>query len=238
VGVPLQAGSNPVEKEARFHSMSRPLKIDRTACGLILLGAALFVTSGCAPRKKAPQIRAATGDAGTVVRWVQSDASVDVSGSGSVNVHDPKNGFQLTVPAGWTANTSFAADESGPPAAGTLRVRLAPPKGACVVDVAVEPWPGNEDALRASLPRGRELFFFAKNEEPRASLANAEIWTATLVPLDPARIDVGYWIHTPSLFLRVEGRFHADQVSECKQELDAIVGSLAGPGDATPKASL
>jgi hypothetical protein len=52
-------------------------------------------------------------------------------------------------------------------------------------------------------------------------------WTATLVPVDPAHTDVGYWLQRgEGRWLRVEGRFPEARLAACKGLLDDVVRSI------------
>lgn len=164
----------------------------------------------------------------------RSDGEVASTPDGTVYL-DRTAGFDLSVPEGWSARARFDGDSAGPPPVGDLRVRLASDEG-CVIDLAVEPAASGDDVLRESLRRGRELFFFAPIGEPRPALETKSIWSATLVPADPSRLDVGYWIalDEKKRLLRVEGRFPVERVAACKDGLDQVVRSIRAHGASLP----
>ena len=135
--------------------------------------------------------------------------------------------------------TDFAAGEEGPPPAGELRVRMRlGPDPWCVIDLAFEPATNGADALRASVTRGRDLFFFAQTDEPSSHLPGIRQWASTAVPATPGRTDFGYWLTSADRVVRLEGRFPNDRVPECKEALDSIVMSLGprGAGGAASRA--
>jgi len=163
----------------------------------------------------------------------------EIHSDGSVATRDGKTSYDdgahadlvLQVPEGWTAQTSFAANDDGPPAAGELRLRMRlGPEPACVVDLAFEPSVASEERLRESISRGREVFFFARIDEPSPSLPHGRLWTSTAIPVKAGRADIGYWIESEGQLLRLEGRFPSDRVPECKRALDAVLESLSVRG--------
>lgn len=176
---------------------------------------------GCGPRGRTPVPIAPVADEGVV----ESDSDGVVAGA---VYQDVTAGLDLGVPAGWRASPRFRAGRSGPPPSGSLRVRLEDGTG-CLIDVSVEPAP---DAALTGEPlrRDRELFFFSVIEEPAPQFAFESIWTASFVPSDATRLDVGYWIRRAqdgaNALVRIEGRFPLASVTRCKATLDDVVRSL------------
>ena len=193
--------------------------------------AACLALGACGPRKHAslPAVIAAEPPTHTVI--VRSDGNLDTS-DGRVRYDDKTRDVALELPKGWVGMTSFIADESGPPPLGDLRLRVRlGPEPACVIDLAAEPAPAGGEALRAAIPRGRDLFFFAQTDSPLpAGLPVVSMWTSTAVPGVPGVLDVGYWLVTSDHLLRLEGRFPSDRVAECKEALDGMVTSLTPNG--------
>ena len=155
-----------------------------------------------------------------------------LSESGGTTVYRDGAGFETALPPGFTGSLTIALDASGPPASGKLRLRVRDAGDpACVIDLALEePLADSEPAMREGIARGREVFFVARSDEPQPQLPSLGVWTATLVPADPSRVDVGYWVRTESHTLRAEGRFPVVRLPACKDALDAMVRGLRVPG--------
>lgn len=149
---------------------------------------------------------------------------------GATRYRDRASDLSLSVPPGFEAHLAFPLDLSGPPAAGRPLLRMTDSgEPRCVIDAATESR-SESSALAATIGQGREIFYLAETGQPRPLAMEAdealEVWAATLVPLDPLRIDVGYWVFTRDLLVRIEGRFPVERLAPCKEALDAIVRSL------------
>lgn len=157
---------------------------------------------------------------------IKNESGSLTTSAGVTTYDDRASRFQLTLPEGYVAALSFTADPTGPPVRGAVKLRAADAEAPpCVIDVAVEP--ASEPATLAdTIAAGREVFFLAETGEPRPALPVSEVWTATLIPVRPETVDLGYWLFTPDSVLRVEGRFPLARLGTCKDALDATVRSI------------
>lgn len=215
-------------RRSGFHD-NHPVR--RSDLRRIPLAAALAAASACAPRT--PERGAEKPTPTTGVSWpvVRNETGVLEERDGATVYRDGEAGFTLTLPPGVSGRLSFVADPSGPPPAGRVRLRAqdggSPP---CVIDVAVLPLE-TAAGIPSSIAHGREVFFVAERGRlaPPFALPVREVWAATLVPVDPSRIDLGYWLVGDERTLRVEGRIPVERMGACKEVLDALARSLS-PG--------
>ncbi|HVO30459.1 MAG TPA: hypothetical protein VMV18_06975 [bacterium] len=215
------------------------MNLHRAAVAFLVL-APIASVGACAARPH-PAPRPAVATPAPAPR-LHSDGVVEKRADGSTRYVDRPRGFELVVPAGWTALTDFATDDEGPPAAGDLRVRLRAPRPGCAIDVAtLSPLSAGEVAR--ALSAGRDVFFLARSDSPvPGAFPNDGVWAATTSPAIPGKTDTGYWVMASAAWIRIEGRFASDRFPECKASLDDVVSSLASasagaPGTGTPQAS-
>lgn len=196
---------------------------------VVLLALVASLTAGCTPRPK-PDPGVPTPPPGTAWPLVKNESGSLTTSGGVTTYEDRSSAFALTVPEGFTGRMSFAADPSGPPVQGAVKLRLSDGgKPPCVIDIAVEPL-RDPSTLASTIAAGREVFYLSETGAPRpdapGSIEPASIWSATLVPATADTRDLGTWIFTAENVLRVEGRFPVSRIGACKDSLDAIVRSL------------
>ena len=210
--------------------MARPFGRGRIL-RVLALGAGL---AGCRTPSK-PHLPAVPTPIPRVTVAVHADGKLATLDS-RIKYDDRARDLVLEIPAGWNAATEFVAGEEGPPPAGELRLRARlGPDPFCVIDLALEPLPSSEEALRGSVARGRDVFFFAPTDDPASGIPGARQWASTAVPVTPGRTDLAYWVTSGDRLIRLEGRFPNDRVPECKDALDSILTSMgpreSGGGD-------
>lgn len=206
----------------------------------VLLAAAL-VAPACAPRGQRTDSGPAPLPVATSWPVTNNRDGELVTRDGLTTYRDRAVELSLGVPPGFQARLRFPLDLSGPPAAGRLLLRMTdaaePP---CVIDVGTEPR-SDPSTREATIAQGREVFYLAETGQPlpeaMESVDGLEVWAATLVPRDPLRIDVGYWVLARDLLVRVEGRFPVDRMAGCKEALDAVIRSLSIGSRAEAEAS-